>query len=274
MISAAMIQMRSGTDVRENIEASSDFITQAVKNGAELVFTPEMTSLLDKRPGEVENKAMLEADDMALREYRNLAKSLMVKLHIGSLPILKSNGCLANRSFLIGETGDLLCKYDKIHMFDVDLPDGQVIRESQKYEPGLDAIICPTDIGIIGMSVCYDVRFPHLYTDLALSGAEIIPVPSAFTVPTGQAHWHVLLRARAIENGCYIVGAAQAGNHQDGRETYGHSLAVSPWGEVIAEGDNALGVVPFEMDLSQVQKTRNRIPNLKNRRGYNQPTKP
>lgn len=268
---AAMIQMRTGVDVSDNISFLRSALKSAKENGALIAFTPEMTSLLDKRPGELEGKVQLESDDFALSEIRGIAKELGIIVQVGSLPIRNRSGKISNRSYTIDNRGQIVAKYSKIHMFDVDLPDGQVIRESQRYSPGEKAILAKTDVGIIGMTICYDVRFPNLYSDIAKAGAEIISVPSAFTVPTGSAHWHILLRARAIENGCYVVAAAQGGVHEDGRETYGHSLVVSPWGEVIAEGGVEPEVIHFTMDLNKVDEARNRIPNLRNYRKYSKP---
>lgn len=266
-----IIQMQSGVNVSENLESAEGLIRQVVETGAKIVFTPEMTPLLDNTPGRVEKQAAFEKDDTALRHFRSLAKSLEVYIALGSAPIKSSSGQLVNRSYFIPPEGQVVTSYDKIHMFDVDLPDSQRIRESEKYLAGDKPVVCQTEFGNIGLTVCYDVRFPHLYRDLCLAGADILCVPSAFTKTTGQAHWHTLLRARAIENGAYVIAAAQAGKHQDGRETFGHSLVVDPWGEIIFEADDRPGFGIFECDLGKVKKARGSIPNLSNIRDYLRP---
>ncbi len=268
MFQAAMIQLTTGQNISENVDIAIAMIKDAAQSGAQILFTPEMTSLLDNRPGEVEKKAQIQEDDFALKAFQECAAKLKVVLHIGSIPILKGDGKLANRSFCINPSGRVICWYDKIHMFDADLPNNPRIRESEKYTSGENAAISETPYGKIGMTICYDMRFPGLYTDLAVAGSDIFAIPSSFTVPTGKAHWHVLLRARAIENGCYVAAAAQCGLHEDGRMTYGHSLAVNPWGEIVGEADKEPAVVLFKIDLDQVKQARRKIPNLQNRRSY------
>lgn len=271
IFTAGIIQMQSGVIVSKNLESAERLICEAANNGAQIVFTPEMTPLLDKTPGRIEADAQTEHEDIALKHLKNLAKRLEIYIALGSAPIRRSSGHLVNRSYVISPKGQIVTSYDKIHMFDVDLPDGQRIRESEKYLAGERPVICQTPLGDIGLSICYDIRFPHLYRDMCLAGAEILCVPSAFTKPTGQAHWHTLLRARAIENGAYVIAAAQGGKHQDGRETFGHSLVVDPWGEIIFEAGDKPTYGIFECDLSKVKKARASIPNLSNIRDYLKP---
>lgn len=268
---AGLIQLQSGINVDENLKTAETLISQAAEQGAKIIFTPEMTPLLDRTPGRVEAQASFEEDDGALKTFRTLAENLEVYIALGSAPIKAATGKLVNRSFIISPEGEIIASYDKIHMFDVDLPDGQHIRESEKYQAGCKPVVCKTDAGNIGLSICYDVRFPHLYRDLSLAGADLICVPSAFTAPTGKAHWHPLLRARAIETGAYVIAAAQGGKHQDGRETYGHSLVVDPWGEIILEADDKPTFGIFEYDLAKVENARRAIPNLANFKDYQKP---
>jgi predicted amidohydrolase len=209
-----------------------------------------------------------EADDLSLKTYRALAAELKIYLHIGSLALRASPERAANRSFLIGPDGGLIASYDKIHMFDIDLPDGESYRESANYQPGETAVISDLPWGRIGLTICYDVRFPALYRALAESGASFLTVPSAFTRKTGEAHWHTLLRARAIENGCFIFAAAQAGRHENNRETFGHSLIVDPWGVILAEGDVEPGVVMATIDPAKVETARKTIPSLQHGRRF------
>lgn len=267
-IKVACIQMRTSTNTEENIINASKMIREASKNGANLIATPEMTSLLDKRPGELFKKAQEEKNDSALKEFKKLAKELQINLIIGSLPIKIQDDKCVNRSFCISKSGKTINIYDKIHMFDVDLPSGESYKESNNYQPGRKIAISEIADIKIGMTICYDLRFPTLYTDLAHKGAEIIAVPSSFTKTTGEAHWHVLLRARAIETSCFIIAPAQGGKHEDGRETYGHSLIINPWGEILAEADIEPTIIYAEIDTKLVEETRRRIPNLKNIKDY------
>ncbi|MEE2921289.1 MAG: carbon-nitrogen hydrolase family protein [Pseudomonadota bacterium] len=262
----ACVQLRSGVEVAPNIEATSALIREAAGQGAQLVATPEMTNLLDIRRGMARPKIVVEADDQTLAALRALAAELGIWLLIGSLAVtLEGDDRFANRSFLIAPDGAVLARYDKIHMFDVDVQDGQSYRESRSYRPGERAVLAETEFGTLGMTICYDVRFPHLYRRLAQAGAAILTIPAAFTRVTGQAHWHVLVRARAIETGSFVIAPAQGGRHEDGRETFGHSLIVSPWGEVLAEkADDAPGVILADLDLDAVAKARARIPSLGN----------
>lgn len=265
-VRAACIQMRSTTDVATNLEEALRLIRVAAAEGAEFIATPEMTNLLDIRPGQARPKIKLEAEDACLDALSALAAELGVTLLIGSLAVaLPDDDRFANRSFLIGPDGSVLARYDKIHMFDVEVGDGQTYRESKAYRAGREAVLARTPIAQVGMTICYDVRFPHLYRTLAQAGAELITVPAAFTRVTGAAHWHALLRARAIETGCFVLAPAQGGLHEDGRETYGHSLIVSPWGEILAEAKGEEpGIIFADLDLDQVAKARARIPALHN----------
>jgi predicted amidohydrolase len=267
-LNVACIQMRSGVEVNANVDAASAMIRRAAGEGAELIATPEMTSLLDRKPGAVFAKSTTEAADAALAAFRALAAELKVWLLIGSLPIRADETRCANRSFLIGPEGAVAARYDKIHMFDVQLNAGNIYRESESFAAGDRAVLAATPKAKLGMTVCYDVRFPHLYRDLAKAGAEVIFVPAAFTRITGEAHWHILLRARAIETGSFIVAPAQGGKHADGRETYGHSLIVNPWGEILAEAGVEPGIVAASLDLAQVAEARRKIPALEHDRAY------
>jgi len=267
---AACIQMRSGTGPEANIAAASEMIRAAAGQGAAFIATPEMTNLLDIRPGMARAKVRREAEDESLPKLRGLAAELGVTLLIGSLAIaLDEEERFANRSFLIGPDGAILARYDKIHMFDVEVGDGQTYRESRAYRPGEAAVLAGTPFAQLGLTICYDVRFPHLYRRLAQAGAEIMTIPAAFTRVTGEAHWHVLVRARAIETGSFVIAPAQGGKHEDGRETFGHSLIVSPWGEVLVEADGAEpGIILADIDLGDVAKARGRIPSLGNERAF------
>jgi len=270
-IRVACVQMRSGTDVAENIAAASSMIREAAAAGAELIATPEMTTLLDRAPGAAWEKSTTEAADPGLAAFRSLAKELGVTLLIGSLAIRAEQGKCANRSFLIGPDGAVVATYDKIHMFDVQLNATNVYRESDSYAAGASAIVADLPVGRLGLTVCYDVRFPDLFRQLAIAGAKVIAVPAAFTKITGEAHWHILLRARAIETGCYIIAPAQGGKHQDGRETYGHSLIIDPWGGILAEGGTEPGVISATLDLAMVDAVRGKIPSLRHVRPFTQP---
>jgi deaminated glutathione amidase len=267
-IRVACVQMRSGTDVAENIVAASALIREAAAGGATLIATPEMTTLLDRKPGAVRERSTTEAADPGLAAFRALAKELAVTLLIGSIAIRADEGKCANRSFLIGPDGEIITTYDKIHMFDVQLNAGNIYRESDSYAAGSAAVIADIPDAKLGLTVCYDVRFPDLYRTLAWAGAKIIAVPAAFTRITGEAHWHILLRSRAIETGCFIIAPAQGGKHQDGRETFGHSLIIDPWGEILAEGGVDPGVISATLDLSKVDEVRGKVPSLKHVRPF------
>jgi len=260
--------MRSGTGVAENIAAATALIREAAAQGAELIATPEMTTLLDRKPGAAWEKSTTEGADPGLAAFRALAAELRVTLLIGSIAIRADDGKCANRSFLIGADGAIIARYDKIHMFDVQLNAGNIYRESDSYIAGSEAVIANLPAVQLGMTVCYDVRFPDLFRTLAWAGAKIIAVPAAFTRITGEAHWHILLRSRAIETGCFIIAPAQGGKHEDGRETYGHSLIIDPWGAVLAEGGVDPGVIIATLDLDKVDEVRGKVPSLKHVRPF------
>lgn len=262
ILRSALIQMRSGRDIARNVEDASAMIRAAAASGARLVCTPEMTNILEPDRPRLRALARREAEDESVAAFSGLARELGLWLNIGSLALKGEGEKLLNRSLLFTPDGTVAARYDKIHLFDVDLPTGERLRESEAYQGGTAAALVETDFGRLGLTICYDMRFPHLYRSLAMAGAVIITAPSAFTVPTGQAHWHVLLRARAIETGSFVLAAAQGGVHESGRATYGHSLAVSPWGEVLAEGDEEPGVILADLDLSAAQAARAKIPNL------------
>jgi predicted amidohydrolase len=267
-IKAACIQMCSSTDLEINIKSAISLITEAAKQGAELIITPEMTTLLERNSERLFEKVKTEDEDISLAIFSKLAAELHADLVIGSIPIKVSAQKCANRSYFIAHNGKIVAHYDKIHMFDVQLAAEEVYKESKNFQAGEKAAIIETEAYNLGLSICYDLRFPELFRDLALNGAEIISAPAAFTVSTGKVHWHTLLRARAIETGCFILAAAQNGSHEDGRETYGHSLIVNPWGEVIAEKESGTGFIMAELDLALVKDARNKIPSLMHRRNY------
>lgn len=259
---AACVQLRCSEDFGENVYNASRIIRDAHRAGAAFVATPENTGLMAADAGAKLALSRSEKDDPGLPALCAVAEELGIWLLAGSLAIKLPDGKTANRSYLIGRDGRIAARYDKIHLFDVNLPGGESYRESNTVSAGGQAVIADLPWGRIGMSVCYDLRFPHLYRMLAKAGAEILSVPSAFTETTGRAHWHVLLRARAIENGCFVIAPAQGGKHANGRSTYGHSLIVGPWGDILAEADTDPGFVMAEIDLEEVAAVRARVPSL------------
>lgn len=259
---AACVQMTSGSDVDANIKAASELIRAAADKGADFIATPENTNLLLLDNDERFKKVVTQDEDPALEAFRELASELHKWLLIGSLVIRVGERKVANRSFLLAPDGTIAAHYDKIHLFDVDLPGGESYRESAVYEPGTAVAMAGLPWGHIGLTICYDLRFPYLYRELAQRGADVLTCPSAFTRQTGEAHWHVLLRARAIETGSFVIAPAQTGDHDCGRKTYGHSLIVSPWGEVLADGGTDVGVVTAEIDPAKVKDVRAQIPSL------------
>jgi predicted amidohydrolase len=265
---AAMVQMRTSLSPDASFKQAESLIREAAAQGANYVQTPEVSNLIQKNRTALFELLAPEDEDLSLKAYRELARELKIYLHIGSLALRATPERAVNRSFLIAPDGGILACYDKIHMFDIELDGGESYRESANYQPGETAVISDLPWGRIGLTICYDVRFPALYRALAESGASFITVPSAFTVRTGEAHWHTLLRARAIENGCYIFAAAQAGKHESGRETYGHSLIVDPWGEVLAESGVEPGVVMAKIDPAKVGSARKSIPSLQHGRRF------
>jgi predicted amidohydrolase len=265
---AAMVQMRTSLSPEASFKQAESLIREAAAQGANYVQTPEVSNLIQKNRKALFELLAPEDEDLSLKAYRELARELKIHLHIGSLALRATPERAVNRSFLIAPDGSILASYDKIHMFDIELDGGESYRESANYQPGETAVISDLPWGRIGLTICYDVRFPALYRALAESGASFITVPSAFTVRTGEAHWHTLLRARAIENGCYIFAAAQAGKHESGRETYGHSLIVDPWGLVLAEGGVEPGIVMAKIDPAKVESARKAIPSLQHGRRF------
>ena len=265
---AACVQLRSGDNVADNIHFAADLMRAAAAGGARFIATPENTSLMAPDGGAKLAQSHDEAHDPALPVFAALAKELGVHLLIGSLAIKVSASKTANRSFLIDPGGAVTARYSKIHLFDVDLPSGESYRESATVAGGDKAVLAETPWGKIGLTVCYDVRFPRLYRRLAKAGAFAFTVPSAFTETTGRAHWEVLLRARAIENGAFVIAPAQGGTHANGRQTYGHSLIVSPWGDILAQGGSEPGVFAAEIDPELSVQARARVPSLKHDRGF------
>ena len=257
-----LVQMRSGLDPHANLAAALAAIEEAARAGAAYVLTPEMTNIMEVKRERLMATIVDEELDPTLAAVRELARKLSIYVHIGSLAVKASPDKAANRSFLIDRRGDVAARYDKIHMFDVDLASGESYRESRNYRPGDLAIVADLPWGRLGITVCYDLRFPARYRALAESGASFFSIPSAFTRRTGEAHWHVLIRARAIENGSFVFAAAQGGKHENGRETFGHSLIVDPWGQILAEGGAEPGVILADVDPAQVAAARSRIPSL------------
>lgn len=265
---AGLVQMCSGRDIARNLRDATGLIREAASGGAAYVQTPEVTTLMELDRERLFAAAEPEAGNAALGQFVDLAKELEVWLHIGSMVVKASDTKLANRSFLISPAGDVAARYDKIHMFDVDLPNGEVYRESASYAPGNRAIVTPLPWGGLGFSICYDLRFPYLYRALAQAGASFLAVPAAFTRLTGEAHWVTLLRARAIEAQCFVLAAAQGGLHEHGRETFGHSLVVSPWGHILAEGGVHPSVIFADIELGLIQDVRSRVPSLRHDREF------
>jgi predicted amidohydrolase len=263
-----LIQMRSGLSPQANLDAAVRLIDDAKRGGADYVLTPEMTNIMEVKRDRLFAAIVPEEEDPSLTRLRELARSRGIYLHIGSLAIKVLPDKAANRSFVIDPKGEIVARYDKIHMFDVDLADGESYRESRSYRPGELAVLTDLPWGRLGLTVCYDLRFPALYRALAEAGASFISIPSAFTRQTGEAHWHVLIRARAIENGSFVFAAAQGGRHENGRETFGHSLIVDPWGRILAEGGTEPGVMLAKIDPSEVVAARARIPSLQHGRRF------
>ena len=265
---AAMIQMRSGVTPAANLETAVRLIGEAKSAGATYVQTPEMTNIMEAKRERLFAAIVAEEDDTFLATMRDLARKLAIFVHVGSLAIKVSPDKAANRSFLIDPQGEISARYDKIHMFDVDLGGGESYRESRSYRPGELAVLADLPWGRLGLTVCYDLRFPALYRALTEAGAAFLSIPSAFTRQTGEAHWDVLMRARAIENGSFVFAAAQGGQHENGRETFGHSIIVDPWGRVLAQGGTEPGVVMAEVDPAEIAAARARIPSLQHGRRF------
>jgi predicted amidohydrolase len=267
----ACVQVNAGADMTANIKAASRLVRKAREKRADLVALPENVAMMEFGHRRILAAARPEADHPALIAFCDLAREQGVWLHIGSLTVRLKEEAVANRSFLISDSGEVVARYDKIHLFDVDLPNGESYRESRTFRPGSKAVVAKTPWARFGLSICYDLRFPHLYRSLAKGGAELLGVPSAFTRQTGQAHWHVLLRARAIENGCFIYAPAQCGEHANGRQTFGHSLIIDPWGKVLADAGEEPGVVLAEIDLARVREARAALPSLHHDRNFTGP---
>ena len=268
-VRAGIVQTTTGIDPRAEAAALAAAIVALAADGAELIFTPEMSGLLDRDRARAASKIVTEAADPVLAAVRAAARAAKVWVQLGSLALrIPGRDRLANRAFLIDDSGAIRARYDKIHLFDVTLGGGESYRESAAYAPGDAAVAAATPWGVLGMTVCYDLRFPALHRALAEAGASILSVPAAFTRPTGEAHWHVLLRARAIETGCFVVAAAQTGEHADGRATYGHSLVVGPWGEVLCDMGDVPGTAIVDLDLADIAAARARVPALANARTF------
>jgi predicted amidohydrolase len=265
---AALIQMRTGLTPAVNVDNATRMIREAKAAGADYVQTPEMTNIMDVNRERFFATIQEEDADKSLAAFRALARELGIFIHVGSLAIKVAPEKAANRGFLISPKGDIAARYDKIHMFDVDLAGGESYRESRNYRPGEIAMNADLPWGRLGVTICYDLRFPALYRALAEAGAIMLAIPSAFTRQTGEAHWHVLMRARAIENGCFVFAAAQAGKHENGRETFGHSIIVDPWGRILAEGGAEPGIVMAEIDPALVTEARARMPSLQHGRRF------
>ena len=258
-----LIQMTSGSDMEKNVSNCCADIAEAAKAGATLILTPEMTNVFQPKNSKLFEACFYEADDPFLRKFQKTAIKHEVWLLIGSMAFLYSADKLANRSILISPKGEIVARYDKLHMFDANLPNGERYEESKSYQAGEQAVLACLPFANLGLSICYDLRFPNLYQDLARAGANILAIPSAFTKTTGTAHWHTLIKARAIETGCFVLAPAQTGKHTGGRETYGHSLIVNPWGDIICDGKKNKGVLVAALNLDEVEEAREKIPSLK-----------
>jgi predicted amidohydrolase len=263
-----LVQMRSGLGPQANLTSLIAAVDEAKRNGADYVQTPEMTNILALKRDDLFANIVAEEHDPTLATLRELARKLSIYIHIGSLAIKVTPEKAANRAFVIDRNGDIAARYDKIHMFDVDLAGGESYRESNNYRPGDVAVIADLPWGRLGVTICYDLRFPALYRALAEAGASFLAIPAAFTKQTGEAHWHVLMRARAIENGCYVIAAAQGGQHENGRSTFGHSIVVDPWGKIVAEGGIEPGVIMAEIDPAAVVAARSKVPSLNHGRRF------
>jgi predicted amidohydrolase len=263
---AALLQANSGIDPLLGARMLVEAVERAAGEGADMLFTPEMSAVLDRDRARAAQTIVTEREDVALAAVREAAAKHGLWVHLGSLAVRAEGERFANRAFVIDDRGAIRARYDKLHLFDVDLPDGQSIRESAAYRPGGGAVAVDTPWGRLGLAICYDLRFPDLFRALSDAGATMLAIPAAFTVPTGRAHWHVLMRARAIEAAAFVIAAAQTGTHADGRHTYGHSLVVDPWGEVLLDMDEAPGVALVDIDFARLETARGRIPVLGHRR--------
>lgn len=263
---AALLQMTSGIDPAANARTLVEGVEQAKAGGAAMLFTPEMSGLLDRDRDRAAGSLVREESDRVLAAVREAAAKHGLWVHLGSLAVLREDGRLANRGFVIDDMGVIRARYDKMHLFDVDLPSGESWRESNSYAPGERAVTVATPLGVLGLAICYDLRFPDLFRALSDAGATLLAVPAAFTRPTGAAHWQVLLRARAIEAAAFVIAAAQTGVHADGRATYGHSLVADPWGELLLDMGEPAGLGFAEIDPARTEAARARVPVLRHRR--------
>lgn len=272
----AVLQMTAGIDPADNARTLVQAVRDAKAGGAEMLFTPEMSNLIDRNRARAADTIRSEGEDPVLAEVRTAAAEHGLWVHLGSLAVRGDppDAKWRNRAFVIAPDGSIAARYDKIHLFDVDLASGESWRESAVYEGGEQAVAARLPEAVLGLSICYDIRFSAVFAALSRAGADIIAVPAAFTVPTGQAHWHVLLRARAIENACFVVAAAQTGEHEDGRSTYGHSLVIDPWGEILLDMGEAPGLAFAELDLARIADVRSRVPVIANRRPVAEAVRP
>jgi len=265
---AACVQVNAGTEILPNLQAAGDLVRRARDAGADFIAMPENVSMIVQGRDKVMARVKPESEHPGIPFFADLARETGAWLLAGTLGILLDEKRVANRSYLFDDQGRVVAHYDKIHMFDVDLKDGESYRESATFRPGERAVVANTPWGGLGMTICYDVRFAYLHRALAQAGARIITVPAAFTVPTGRAHWHVLLRARAIETGCFVIAPAQVGTHDEGRQTYGHSLIIAPWGEVLADAGDEVGFCIADLDMARVEESRRMVPALTHDRAF------
>lgn len=269
----AVLQMRSGLYPRGNLAFMQQSARQAAEGGAAMMFTPEMSGLLDRNRARAAESIRREEDDIVLAGMREVARECGIWIAIGSLAIAKGEGRWTNRAFVIDDHGEIAARYDKLHLFDVELGNGDDWRESSAFDAGDALIVVETPVGRLGLTICYDLRFPGLYDALGRAGCDVIAIPAAFTVPTGKAHWHVMQRARAIEASAFVVAAAQCGHHEDGRRTFGHSLVVDPWGEVLLDmGEQSSGLGFVGIHRARLDEVRRKLPSLANRREIPDPS--
>lgn len=273
-LTAACVQLNAGPEIEPNLTKAGELVRRARDAGADFIALPENATMMVIGRREILSRVKTEDEHPGIAFFSDLARETEAMLLVGSLGIKLTEDTVANRSYLFGANGEIVATYDKIHMFDVDLGGGESYRESATFQPGDRAVVAPSPWGGIGLTICYDVRFAYLHRALAQAGADILTVPAAFTVPTGKAHWHVLLRARAIETGCFVIAPAQSGTHFADRKTYGHSLIVAPWGEVLADAGTDVGFVTADLDLEQVRKARNAVPALTHDRTFAPPVAP
>jgi predicted amidohydrolase len=265
---AACIQVNAVRDVYPNVETAVSLVRQAREEGADMVFMPENVCMMEWGRKNIQAKAMPEEDHVGLMAFRDLARDLGIWLHCGTLAVSLGDGMVANRTYVLDSDGAIRARYDKIHMFDVDLANGESYRESATFQPGGRAVLVDTPYGRLGLSICYDLRFPHLFRTLAKAGAHMLTIPAAFTRTTGMAHWHVLQRARAIETGCYVISPAQTGDHAEGRQTYGHAVIVDPWGQVLADAGTEPGIILARIDPEKIAEARGMVPALTHDRAF------